>query len=201
MTTSDSRAARVSQSFFLESLFVFVSLCRPVAELVQDISEESWLKFGAGKLSELCKLLPEESEVNPLLHFFSLTPNSFTLVSLPSVIKHWNVPLCRLNSCCPSVGTCLCCPRPTSSWCSWSEWQGEPPHCHSLPCMLRHQWKWVGLLLLGDISSYEEHLKMMVLKEEFFPLMEEVKNSISLMIKGASGNVFQKCSQSLMCWF
>lgn len=29
---------------------------------------------------------------------------------------------------------------------------------------------------------------MMVLKEEFFPLMEEVKNSVSLMIKGANGN-------------
>lgn len=46
---------------------------------MQDISEENWLKFGAGKLSELCKLLPEESEVNPLLVFFSLTPNSFML--------------------------------------------------------------------------------------------------------------------------
>lgn len=44
-----------------------------MAELVQDISEESWLKFGAGKLSELCKLLPEESEVNPAPVFFSLT--------------------------------------------------------------------------------------------------------------------------------
>lgn len=37
---------------------------------------------------------------------------------------------------------------------------------------------------------------MMVLKEEFFPLMEEVKNSVSLMIKGANGNVFQECIQS-----
>lgn len=33
---------------------------------------------------------------------------------------------------------------------------------------------------------------MMVLKEEFFPLMEEVKNSVSLMIKGANGKVFFK---------
>lgn len=31
---------------------------------------------------------------------------------------------------------------------------------------------------------------MMVLKEEFFPLMEEVKNSVSLMSKGANGNAF-----------
>lgn len=36
-----------------------------MAEIVQDISEGNWLKFGTGKLSELCKLLPEESEVNP----------------------------------------------------------------------------------------------------------------------------------------
>lgn len=60
-----------------------------MVELVQDISEESWQKFGAGKLSELCKLLPEESEVNPLLDFLSLTLNSFTLgpPSLSSVKK------------------------------------------------------------------------------------------------------------------
>lgn len=45
---------------------------------------------------------------------------------------------------------------------------------------------------MGGIFSYEEHLKMMVLKEEFFPLMEEVKNSVSLMIKGANGNAFFK---------
>lgn len=47
---------------------------------------------------------------------------------------------------------------------------------------------------MGGIFSYEEHLKMMVLKEEFFPLMEEVKNSVSLMIKGANGNAFFKKS-------
>lgn len=57
-----------------------------MAELVQDISEESWLKFGAGKLSELCKLLPEESEVNPFLYFFSLTPNSFMLDFFPPAL-------------------------------------------------------------------------------------------------------------------
>lgn len=45
---------------------------------MQDIGEESWQKFGAGKLSDLCKLLPEENEVNPLLDVLSLTSNSFT---------------------------------------------------------------------------------------------------------------------------
>ena len=29
----------------------------------------------------------------------------------------------------------------------------------------------------------------MVLREEFFPLMEEVKNSVAVMTKGANGNV------------
>ena len=38
-------------------------------------------------------------------------------------------------------------------------------------------------------SSYEERLKTMVLREEFFPLMEEVKNSVAVMTKGANGNV------------
>lgn len=37
---------------------------------------------------------------------------------------------------------------------------------------------------------------MMVLREEFFPLMEEVENSVSLMIKGANGNIYQKSTQS-----
>lgn len=46
------------------------------------------------------------------------------------------------------------------------------------------------------LFSYEERLKMMVLREEFFPLMEEVENSVSLMIKGANGNIFQKSTQS-----
>lgn len=41
---------------------------------MQDISEENWLKFGAGKLCELCKLLPEESEVNPAPVGFSFFP-------------------------------------------------------------------------------------------------------------------------------
>lgn len=48
----------------------------------------------------------------------------------------------------------------------------------------------------GGIFSYEERLKMMVLREEFFPLMEEVENSVSLMIKGANGNIFLKSTQS-----
>lgn len=31
--------------------------------MVQDIHEGNWLRFGSGKLRELCKLLPEENEV------------------------------------------------------------------------------------------------------------------------------------------
>lgn len=69
------KAKRSEDFFFKFCNFSIVSICRPVAELVQDISEESWLKFGAGKLSELCKLLPEESEVNPALVFLSPTPS------------------------------------------------------------------------------------------------------------------------------
>lgn len=47
-----------------------VSLCRPVTQIIEDIHQGSWLQFGAGKLKELCKLLPEESEVR-LAQFFS----------------------------------------------------------------------------------------------------------------------------------
>lgn len=44
-------------------LLSFVCVCRPVTEMVQDIHQGNWLRFGAGKLKELCKLLPEKNEV------------------------------------------------------------------------------------------------------------------------------------------
>lgn len=46
-----------------------------------------------------------------------------------------------------------------------------------------------SVLLICFAFSYEERLKTMVLREEFFPLMEEVKHSVAVMIKGAKGNV------------
>lgn len=35
---------------------------------------------------------------------------------------------------------------------------------------------------------------MMVLREEFFPLMEEVKNSVGIMSKAANGNTLHTLS-------
>lgn len=46
-----------------------------------------------------------------------------------------------------------------------------------------------SVVLMCPSSSYEERLKTMVLREEFFPLMEEVKSSVAVMTKGANGNV------------
>lgn len=40
-----------------------VSLPRPVGDMIKDISSGNGLKFGTGKLKELCKLLPEKEEV------------------------------------------------------------------------------------------------------------------------------------------
>ncbi|XP_057677674.1 FH2 domain-containing protein 1-like [Corythoichthys intestinalis] len=42
---------------------------RPAAELVMDIVRGNWRAFDGGKLTELCKLLPDESEVKSLLSF------------------------------------------------------------------------------------------------------------------------------------
>ncbi|XP_070774203.1 FH2 domain containing 3 [Enoplosus armatus] len=97
---------------------------RPVAEMVQDICQGKWLRFGTGKLKELCKLLPEESEVKQLLSF------SGNLSVLPEADQF--------------------------------------------------------MVQLVKVPGYEERLKTMVLREEFFPLMEEVKNSVAVMIKGAN---------------
>ncbi|XP_060942315.1 FH2 domain containing 3, partial [Limanda limanda] len=97
---------------------------RPVTEMVQDIRQGNWLRFGSGKLKELCKLLPEESEVKQLLSF------SGNLSVLPVADQF--------------------------------------------------------MVQLVKVPGYEELLKMMVLREEFFPLMEEVKNSVAVMTKAAN---------------
>lgn len=45
------------------SMLSSVAIYRPVREMVQDIHQGNWHKFGTGKLEELCKLLPDRSEV------------------------------------------------------------------------------------------------------------------------------------------
>jgi hypothetical protein len=35
-----------------------------VRDIVDDVRRGNWLRFGAGKLKELCKLLPDEGEVS-----------------------------------------------------------------------------------------------------------------------------------------
>ncbi|XP_078122681.1 FH2 domain containing 3 isoform X1 [Sander vitreus] len=97
---------------------------RPMTEVVQDICQGNWLRFGTGKLKELCKLLPEESEVKQLLSF------SGNLSLLPEAD--------------------------------------------------------LFMVQLVKVTGYEERLKTMVLREEFFPLMEEVKNSVAVMTKAAN---------------
>ncbi|XP_034406369.1 FH2 domain containing 3, partial [Cyclopterus lumpus] len=97
---------------------------KPVTEMVQDICQGNWLRFGTGKLKELCKLLPEESEVKQLLSF------SGNMSVLPEADQF--------------------------------------------------------MVQLVKVSGYEERLKTMVLREEFFPLMEDVKNSVAVMTKAAN---------------
>ncbi|XP_068186545.1 FH2 domain containing 3 [Antennarius striatus] len=98
---------------------------RPVKEMVQDIREGNWLKFGSGKLKDLCKLLPEDSEVKQLLSF------SGNLSVLPEADQF--------------------------------------------------------MVQLVKVPGYEERLKMMVLREEFSPFIEEVKSSVAVMTKAANG--------------
>ncbi|XP_069001678.1 FH2 domain containing 3 [Embiotoca jacksoni] len=97
---------------------------RPVTEMVQDIRQGNRLRFGTGKLKDLCKLLPESSEVKQLLSF------SGNLSVLPEADQF--------------------------------------------------------MVQLVKVPGYEEQLKAMVLREELFPLMEEVKNSVAVMTKAAN---------------
>ncbi|KAM4727339.1 FH2 domain containing 3 isoform 1-T4 [Anableps anableps] len=97
---------------------------RPVSEIVEDIRQGNWLRFGNGKLKELCKLLPEESEVKRLQSYKG------TLSVLPEADQF--------------------------------------------------------MVQLIKVPGYGERLKLMVLREEFFPLMEEVKTAIAVMTKAAN---------------
>uniref|UniRef100_H3CX43 FH2 domain containing 3 n=1 Tax=Tetraodon nigroviridis TaxID=99883 RepID=H3CX43_TETNG len=96
---------------------------KPIPELVRDVREGNWLRFGPGKLRELCKLLPEDTEVKQLLAFRG------NLSALAEADQF--------------------------------------------------------MVQLVKVPGYEERLKTMVLREEFFPFMEEVKSSVAAMIKGA----------------
>ncbi|XP_004076348.1 FH2 domain-containing protein 1 [Oryzias latipes] len=96
---------------------------RPVTEIVADIHQGNWLRFGANGLKELCKLLPDESEVKQLLSF------SGKLSLLPEADQF--------------------------------------------------------MVQLVKVPSYEQRLKTMMVREEFFPFMEEVKDSVSVMTKAA----------------
>ncbi|XP_023198148.1 FH2 domain-containing protein 1-like [Xiphophorus maculatus] len=97
---------------------------RPVSEIVEDIRQGNWQRFGNGKLKELCKLLPEESEVKQLQSYRGQ-------LSVLTEADQFMVQLIK-------------------------------------------------------VPSYGERLKVMLLREEFFPLMEEVKNAIAVMIKAAN---------------
>lgn len=97
---------------------------RPVKDMVQDICQGNWLRFGSGKLKELCKLLPEDTEVKQLLSF---TGN---IALLPEADQF--------------------------------------------------------MVQLVKVPGYVERLKSMVLREEFFPLMEEVKHSVTVLTNAAN---------------
>uniref|UniRef100_A0A3B5LUQ3 FH2 domain containing 3 n=1 Tax=Xiphophorus couchianus TaxID=32473 RepID=A0A3B5LUQ3_9TELE len=113
---------RLSMQALLSFSF-FMSL--PVSEIVEDIRQGNWQRFGNGKLKDLCKLLPEESEVTGTLFLLIFHAYIDSKQKYGRAMVLWN-------------------------------------------------------------SFYGERLKVMLLREEFFPLMEEVKNAIAVMIKAAN---------------
>uniref|UniRef100_A0AAV2J734 FH2 domain-containing protein n=1 Tax=Knipowitschia caucasica TaxID=637954 RepID=A0AAV2J734_KNICA len=97
---------------------------RPATEIVQDICQGNWLRFGSGKLKELCKLLPEDTELKQLQLF------SGNVAQLPEADQF--------------------------------------------------------MVQLVKVPGYVQRLKSMMLREEFFPLMEEVKNSLTVLTNAAN---------------
>lgn len=53
--------------------------CRPAKEIVEDIRQGVGDRYGAEKLAELCKLLPDNEEVNALFSW----PTKTTLTATP----------------------------------------------------------------------------------------------------------------------
>ncbi|KAJ8412514.1 hypothetical protein AAFF_G00128500 [Aldrovandia affinis] len=96
---------------------------RSIREMVEDIRQGNWVKFGMGKLKELTKHLPEEGEVKKLLAF-------------RGDLRH----LCEAD---------------------------------------------LFMVLLVKVPSYEARLHSLVLREEFFPLIEEMMQSIAIMTTAA----------------
>nr|XP_029511166.1 FH2 domain-containing protein 1-like [Oncorhynchus nerka] len=97
---------------------------RPVRDIVDDVRRGNWLRFGAGKLKELCKLLPEEGEVKKLRSF----SGDLTQLCEPDLF----------------------------------------------------------MVLLVKVPGYEERLRTLMLREELFPLIDEMKHSIAVMTKAAN---------------
>ncbi|XP_034024725.1 FH2 domain-containing protein 1-like [Thalassophryne amazonica] len=90
----------------------------PVKDMIEAIQSGNGPSFGSGKLRELCKLLPDESEMKDMIGF-----------------------------------------------------KGDPSALPEADLFM---------LMLIKIPSYEERLNGLVLKEEFFPFMDEMKTSIAL---------------------
>ncbi|XP_042167170.1 FH2 domain-containing protein 1-like [Oncorhynchus tshawytscha] len=97
---------------------------RPVRDIVDDVRRGNWLRFGAGKLKELCKLLPDEGEVKKLRSF----SGDLTQLCEPDLF----------------------------------------------------------MVLLVKVPGYEERLRTLMLREELFPLIDEMKHSIAVMTKAAN---------------
>lgn len=129
-TCDDVDVAKESQVTILDSkrsmnISIFLrQFKRPVKDIVQDIYQGNWKRFGSGKLQELCKMLPEDTEVKKLLSF---TGN---MAQLPEADQF--------------------------------------------------------MVELVKVPGYVERLKSMVLREEFFPLMEEVKHTVTVLINAAN---------------
>lgn len=61
---------------------------RPAKEIVEDIRQGAGGRYGAEKLTELCKLLPDNEEVKRLFWHTNATVTSFFLSSRPPLTHH-----------------------------------------------------------------------------------------------------------------
>lgn len=143
--------------------------------MLEDIIRGQW-RGGAdgGKLTELCKLLPEESEVarvRPLRAARRWRRPSSALVQLvageaAAVLQREPVALIRGRSLHGAAGQGAAVSKPTRN---------------TSPFSLREK------CACANRRSYEELLKTMVLRQEFSPLMEEASKSLAVMIQAANG--------------
>lgn len=176
------------------------SLHRPVKDMIKDIKSGSNLSFASGKLRELSKMLPDEGEVLvAAASIFQCFLTTALLVISSKDESGLNISQflfgsfneCRRNSWMVLRVILVLFPKQICLCSCLSRFPGELPECNYMYCKY-YGGSWLIMETLYLLFSYVERISCLVLKEEFFPLMNEMKEFISTLTAAGQGNISQR---------